>query len=355
LDSRAQPLGPAPKRGPTRDSDRGQAPKIAPAVSAIVSSNARFLGALEAALQVAESQLTVLLIGESGTGKELLARAIHEYSGRTGDFVAVNCAAIPEALLESELFGHERGAFTGAERRRLGRFERAVGGTLFLDEIADMAPPLQAKILRVLESLEIERLGGEQPIPVDVRVIAATNQSVKSGIAARTFREELYYRLAGAVITLPPLRERPDDLTMLARYYLAHYAARYGIDAPSDLNPACDNKCDECWLTPEACKRLREHPWPGNVRELRHAMERAAVIAQTDRILPEHLPLDVLEAEAPSVEDEPENRPLTLRESERHHLSRIVELAGGKRSKAAKLLGIHRNTLRAKMRQHGLS
>jgi len=328
-----------------------------PAVATIVSRNPRFLDALEAALKVANSDLSVLLIGESGTGKELIARAIHEYSPRSqAAFVAVNCAAIPDGLLESELFGHERGAFTGAERRRIGRFERASGGTLFLDEIGDMAPTLQAKILRALEAREIERLGGETTIPIDVRVVAATNRSLKAGISSGAFREDLYHRLAGAVIALPALRERPDDIALLAHYYLAHYAMHYAIDVPVGFGPACDGGCDTCWLTSEACRLLREYPWPGNVRELRHAMERAAILAQTERITSEHLPPDIVRPERDPAKQEAE-RPdhhLTLRDIERQHIVRALELTGGNRSRAADLLGIHRNTLRAKMRQHGL-
>jgi len=332
-------------------------PVLRPAISQLVSRDRAFLEALEVAFEVAQSSLPVVICGESGTGKELLARAIHECSPRVGrPFVAFNCAAIPEQLLESELFGHEKGAFTGAERRRIGRFERASGGTLFLDEIGDMQPALQAKILRVLETREVERVGGDETIAVNVRLLAATNQPIRKAVAEGRFREDLYYRLAGTVVTLPPLRHRPDDITLLARHFLAQYASQYAIAPSCDLSPLCEEVCESCWMTPAACQLLTAYPWPGNVRELRQAVERAVVLARHRRIEPAHLPPEIVDG-ARAIAERPggEGPLVTLREAERRQIAYALAHTNGNRTRAAELLGIHRNTLRTKMREHGLA
>jgi two-component system response regulator HydG len=328
---------------------RGGAPPRRPAApagtaGAFLGESVRLRAALKVARQVSDSTATVLVQGESGTGKELLARVVHESSGRArGPFVAVNCAAIPETLLESELFGHEKGAFTGAAARRVGRFERASGGTLFLDEVGDMSPGMQAKILRALQEEEIERVGGDRTVRVDVRVIAATNRDLGAEVAAGRFREDLYYRLAVVVVHLPPLRERGGDVELLARHYLEHFARKHGR-AVYDLHDG-------------TVELLRSHPWPGNVRQLRNVVERALLVAEGPVLLPGDLPNEVRLGEA-----HPGGAPrhgadgalLPLRELEDRHIRRALALSGGNLGATADLLGIHRNTLRQKLRRlHG--
>lgn len=307
---------------------------------AMVGESPRMLDAFKAVARVARSNATVLIRGESGTGKELIARTLHERSARAGNhFVAVNCAAIPEALLESELFGHEKGAFTGAIARRIGRFERGSGGTVFLDEIGDMSLPLQAKILRVLQEREIERVGGTSPIPVDVRLVAATHRDLEQDVAAGRFREDLYYRLAVVTVQLPALRERGDDLRLLAEHYLAVYAREY-------RRPVRE-------LSPEALAALRSHHWPGNVRQLRNVIESAVLQADGSVLLPAHLPMDALRPRANvSIGDA---QMLTLSELERRHISRVLSESGGQMNVAAEILGIHRNTLRRKLTEYGIA
>ncbi|HEX8432444.1 MAG TPA: sigma 54-interacting transcriptional regulator [Longimicrobium sp.] len=312
--------------------------RVVPA-PAIVGESTGLRAALKVARQVSHSTATVLLHGESGTGKEMLARVIHDESDRArGPFVAVNCAAIPETLLESELFGHEKGAFTGAVGRRAGRFERASGGTLFLDEVGDMSPAMQAKILRVLQEEEIERLGGDRPVPVDMRLVAATNQDLLAEVKAGRFREDLYYRLAVVVVNLPPLRERGDDVELLARHYLEHFARKHGREVRE--------------LDDDAAALLRSFPWPGNIRQLRNVVERASLLAEGTVLFPEHLPDEVRlgPARAASASrDEAELLP--LREVEDLHIRRALALARGNLGATADLLGIHRNTLRQKLRR----
>jgi DNA-binding NtrC family response regulator len=328
-----------PPRGGNTGSRRS--PAVRPAVASFLGESVRLRAALKVARQVSRSTATVLVHGESGTGKELLARIIHDESDRArGPFVAVNCAAIPETLLESELFGHEKGAFTGAAQRRVGRFERSSGGTLFLDEVGDMSPAMQAKILRALQEEEIERVGGDRPIPVDVRVIAATNRDLEAEVAAGRFREDLYYRLAVVVIHLPPLRERGDDVELLARHYLEHFARKHGRGV---------HELDE-----GALELLRSHPWPGNIRQLRNVVERALLMAEGPVLLPEHLPNEVRlgvprAGSAPAYGAEGELLP--LRELEHRHIRRALALARGNLGATAELLGIHRNTLRQKLRR----
>lgn len=309
------------------------------ATDAMVGESPHMLDAFKTIARVARSGATVLIRGESGTGKELIARTIHERSARPGGaFVAVNCAAIPEALLESELFGHEKGAFTGAISRRVGRFERGSGGTVFLDEIGDMSLPLQAKILRVLQEREIERVGGSAPIPVDVRLIAATHRNLEDDVAAGRFREDLYYRLAVITVQLPPLRERGEDLRLLAEHYVARYAREYGRPVHT--------------ISRDALAALRAYHWPGNVRQLRNVIECAVLQADGEILLSSHLPLEALREKAqPASED---SSLLTLSELERRHIKRVLAESGGQMNVAAEILGIHRNTLRRKLTEYGI-
>jgi DNA-binding NtrC family response regulator len=296
--------------------------------------------------RVANSNATVLILGESGTGKELVAAAIHRNSGRAaGPFVAINCAAIPENLLESELFGHEKGAFTGAIARKVGRFERASGGTLLLDEVGDMSLALQAKILRALQEREIERVGGEDRIAVDVRVVAATNKNLRAAITDGTFREDLYFRLAVVTLHLPRLVERGGDLDLLVRHFVALNAARYGRDIRG--------------IARSVLERMREHDWPGNIRELRNVLERAVLMSHGNVLLPEHLPLDQLRSPAsdgglggaPLAGYAPS---LSLADVERLHIREVLVLVNGHLGKASEVLGVHRNTLTRKIREYGL-
>jgi len=299
----------------------------------------------ETVARVARSTTTVLLTGESGTGKEVVARALH-WAGdrRDGPFVAVNCAAIPEHLLESELFGHERGAFTGAVARRVGRFERANGGTLFLDEIGDMSLVLQAKVLRALEDRVVERVGGEGTVPVDVRVIAATNQRLGEHTRTGRFREDLYYRLAVVELELPPLRSRASDIRLLALHFGAHFAALHGKPIRA--------------ISESALRRLEEADWPGNVRELRNVMDRAVLLAHGDVIRSADLRLGRAaprgSAPTPSGESAGYSPELSLEQVESDHIRRVLDSVAGHMAQAADSLGIHRNTLARKVKQYGL-
>ncbi len=306
----------------------------------LVGQSAAMLDVYKLIARVAPSTATVLLLGESGTGKEVVARAIHGSGPRCqGPFVAVNCAAIPENLLESELFGHEKGAFTDAVARKTGRFELAIGGTLFLDEIADMSLALQAKILRAVQEREIERVGGSDVIPVDVRLIAATNRDLRDAIAQGRFREDLYYRLAIVTVNLPRLSDRGDDLLLLTSFFVQEFAARYakGVARISD----------------DALALLRQHDWVGNVRELRNVMERAVLIATDDTLRGEHLP-EELRARPILREEGDAAPPATLAEVEARYIQSVLAQTGGAIGAAAAILGIHRNTLARKVREHGL-
>ncbi len=294
--------------------------------------------------QVAAGKTAVLITGETGSGKELVARAIHNLSPRREQlFVPVNCAAIPTELLESEFFGHVRGAFTGAQRERTGKFELADGGTLFLDEIGDMPYPLQAKLLRVLEEGVIERIGSNKPVKVDVRLLSSTNRDLPASMAAGTFREDLYYRLNVFHIHLPPLRERREDVRHLAASFLSTFGAELGKGQLS--------------LAPEAASVLEQYNWPGNVRELRNLMERAAVLcpgAHIDadlvhRLLP--APSDSVPSEVPA---ESLRLDATLEDIERKLILRALAVANNKKVEAARLLGISERTLWNKMKRHRL-
>ncbi|HEX8696714.1 MAG TPA: sigma-54 dependent transcriptional regulator [Longimicrobium sp.] len=308
----------------------------------LVGSSPELLEVFKTVGRVGPSAATVLVTGESGTGKELVARAVHRVSPRAAaPFVAVNCAAIPEDLLESELFGHERGAFTGAVARKIGRFERAHGGTLFLDEIGDMSLVLQAKILRALQEREVERVGGEERIPLDVRVVAATHRDLSALIAAGDFREDLFYRLAVVRLHLPPLRERPGDLRPLALHYAARFARAYGRPLRA--------------VSEEALERLTAHAWPGNVRELRNVLERAVLLAAGDTLLPEHLEIDARGAPQAAGATLPGYSPdLSMAAVEALHLRVVLEQVGGHFGRAAERLGMHRNTVSRKAVEYGI-
>jgi len=278
----------------------------------------------------------VLITGESGTGKELLARAIHHQSARRDQpFVAVNPAAIAESLMESELFGHEKGAFTGAFQRKLGKFELAQRGTLFLDEIATLRSELQAKLLRVLQEREIERVGGTRAIKIDVRIIAATNADVPAAVRAGTFREDLYYRLNVVHIGVPPLRNRVDDMPLLVDHFVRRYVHESGKRIEG--------------LTPEALELLRSYRWPGNVRELQNVIERAVVLTDGPTIGVDDLPLELSLGVASTLSEET----LPLNEAsdrfEQQMVLRMLDRARGNVSEAARLLGLHRNSLKAKL------
>ncbi|HJQ31663.1 MAG TPA: sigma 54-interacting transcriptional regulator [Pyrinomonadaceae bacterium] len=290
--------------------------------------------------KVAPSDSTVLIRGESGTGKELVARDIHRNSPRaSGPLVAVNCAALTETLLESELFGHEKGAFTGAYARKLGRLELADGGTIFLDEVGEMPTHVQTKLLRVLQEREFERVGGTRPLKVDIRVIAATNQDLDEAIRRGAFRRDLYYRLNVVSLTMPPLRERREDVALLSNYFVAKYGAK------------CKRQING--ISEAARARLAAYDWPGNVRELENAVERAVVMGTTDTILAEDLPEALLEAEPPAGSP-PVKYHEAVKAAKRQLVANALEQAGGDYGEAARLLGIHPNNLHRLIRNLGL-
>jgi DNA-binding NtrC family response regulator len=287
----------------------------------------------------AGSEATVLIQGESGTGKEIIANAIHAQSRRSrGPLVKMNCAAVPETLLESELFGHEKGAFTGADRRRIGRFEQAEGGTLFLDEVCEMHPRLQAKFLRALQEREIERLGGGTTIPVDVRIIAATNRDLHQALEEGALREDLYYRLNVILLRVPPLRERMDDVPILAMHFLRKYAAREHSGTTG--------------IADDAMNVLLGYAWPGNVRELENAIERAVVLGQGPQVRAQDLPPQVHRQSDDQRLSIPAH--LSLEEIEKLAIAQALRLTGGNKSEAAERLGIHRTSLYDRMRRYGI-
>ncbi|OQW65854.1 MAG: sigma-54-dependent Fis family transcriptional regulator [Nitrospira sp. ST-bin4] len=321
-----------------RETEGGVVPSLGTADNrAILTQDpgmARLLSTLEG---VAASQATVLINGESGTGKELLARFIHSRSPRAHrPFIAVNCAALPDGLLESELFGHERGAFTGALIRKIGKFEMAHTGTLLLDEIGEMTMGLQAKLLRVLQEREVDRVGGRDPVPVNIRVIATTNRTLYREVEQNRFREDLYYRLNVFPVTLPPLRERLADIPMLARHFAAAAASRNGLPLPV--------------LSEAALAHLQRLPWKGNIRELENVMERAVLLAGHGVILPEHCPVEIRDAASPPVVPQPGNG--SLWEMERDLIFKTLMRVKDNRTHAAKELGISIRTLRNKLREY---
>ena len=313
--------------------------------------------------RVASQNVNVLVRGESGTGKELVARAIYQHSPRSsGRFLAVNCAAIPEPLLESELFGHEKGAFTGADTKRIGKFEQCNGGTLFLDEVGDMTPLMQSKVLRVLQEQRFERVGGNQTIETDVWIIAATNRDLEQMVAHGQFRADLYYRLNGYTIKLPPLRERLEDIPILVKHFLDCFNEELGKNVTD--------------LSPDALDLLVQYPWPGNVRELQSVLKQALLQTTGPVLLPDFLPQEVRSGMRPLIADgaiEPRSNGLeafvderlrtgsealyaeTLAYMERVLLTRVLRRTQGNQSRAAKVLGITRGSLRTKLRMLGIS
>jgi DNA-binding NtrC family response regulator len=312
----------------------------------ILSKNRRMHEIFELISHVAPTLATVLLEGETGTGKDQAARAIHQVSQRPGAMVAVSCAALPETLLESELFGHEKGAFTGAAGQRKGRFELANGGTLFLDEIGDIPAPMQAKLLRVLQERRFERVGGTESIEVDVRVIAATNRSLKQLVTDGKFREDLFYRLNVVRIDLPPLRERSEDIPLLATYFAQKFAR------PGEATPS---------IEPEAMERLLAHHWPGNIRELENAIERACVTARDGHIRPENLPADVAgtgKQQTPFTVDL--TRPLSdqlaelVASFEEAYLRKALQACHGHVGRCAEICGLSRRSVSDKLASYNI-
>lgn len=309
---------------------------------------------------IAATPTPVLIRGDTGTGKELIARAIYQHSDRaSAPFIAINCAAIPESLLESELFGHERGSFTGADARRIGRFEQAQGGTIFLDEIGDMNLQLQAKLLRVLQEKSIQRVGGKENIPINVRVIAATHRDLELAIQERHFREDLFYRLNVVTITLPRLDERREDIPDMARYFLRKYGPEAGVSAPS--------------ITPEAIALLQQQTWPGNVRELENTVRQALLLARDFTISMEHVRQALARSRKPvsggqqshaayvhdlldRVERGEVSNAFTkmLEDLEPELYAQAIRRAAGNQTKAAEWLGVTRLKMREKLKSFGL-
>ncbi|MBE0585687.1 MAG: sigma-54-dependent Fis family transcriptional regulator [Desulfofustis sp.] len=290
---------------------------------------------------VAPTDATVLITGESGTGKELVANALHQNSPRRdAPFITLNCAALNENLLESELFGHEAGAFTGASGRRRGRFERAHGGTLLLDEIGDMSLPIQSKILRVLQEGEFERLGGTETIKVDVRLLAATHKDLQAMIDAGTFRQDLYFRLSVVPVHLPPLRQRSIDIPELAGVFLQRYARK--------------NQKDIKGFHPEVINLLIQYDWPGNIRELENTIERAVILCLGEQISPHDLPSRLLSKEIHDLGSDQAETTFTLRDMEREMIRSTLEKTGHNKSRTAKILGVARQTLLNKIKEYGL-
>ena len=301
------------------------------------------------ARKVAQSDAVVLITGESGTGKELFASAIHRASPRAqGKFVALNCAAVPETLLEAELFGHERGAFTGAIASRKGRFEQAHGGSLFLDEIGDMSLTAQAKILRVIEERTVERIGGQTSIPVDIRIITATNQPLRENVQRSQFRSDLYYRLNEVRIDIPPLRERREDIALLVKHFIDQFNRQY------------DKRIRGC--SDAAMEFLCRHHWPGNIRELQNVVKCAVLVAEGDLLWLEHIPVDIHNEMRQDRTGEPVATTradslleiMSLEEMEKRHILRILESTGWNKSQSSQILKISRPTLDRKIDRYGL-
>jgi DNA-binding NtrC family response regulator len=335
--------GIAKKRALVRELEAARARLAGSNDTEIVGRSPVMVRLLERVDTVAASDASVLLSGESGTGKELVARRIHARSPRVAaPFVAINCGAFPETLLEAELFGHERGAFTGAVKRRAGRFKAAHGGTLFLDEIGEMPLPAQAKLLRAVQSGVIEPLGTNDSEQVDVRIVSATNRDLRKAIAEGRFREDLYYRLNVVGVHLPPVRERQGDLPILVHHFLGRFVPA-GAQIPEISVPA--------W------QALSVYPFPGNVRELEHAVKHAVVLARGGTIAPEHLPDDIVRVATATSANGGSVGPLALvlKHAEREHLLKALAMAEGKRMRAADLLGISRKNLWEKLRAHGIS
>ena len=305
----------------------------------IIGSSSQMAELLELIGYVAPTEATVLITGESGTGKELVAETLHRNSERSEQpFIKVNCAALAENLLESELFGHEKGAFTGADRQRDGTFVQADGGTLFLDEIGETSAAMQVKLLRVLQEGELQRVGGDKTITVDVRIIAATNRDLEREVEAGRFREDLYYRLNVVTLEVPPLRERPGDTKLLAEHFIARFAEKNRRTVES--------------VSKECLDHLSAYPWPGNVRELENAIERGVILMRGNHLTEKSLPLAVQK----HFQDSPEShsaKPATLQEAEKELIRQTLKETGGNKSEAARRLGITRKTLQNKLQKYG--
>jgi DNA-binding NtrC family response regulator len=300
--------------------------------------------------QLATNDATVLIQGETGTGKELVSKAIHNLSSRREvGFLPINCGALPETILESELFGHEKGAFTNAIKLKYGLIEQAAGGTLFLDEIEEMSPALQVKLLRAIQEKEVLRVGGDRPIPVDFRLIAATNVDLRERMEQKLFRADLFYRLSVVVVDLPPLRARRGDIPLLTHHFLTLYAEKGGQRARD--------------ITPEALMVLKAYAWPGNVRELEHAIHQAVLLSTGEKIsikdLPEHIVTSVSDREVPDLQGGPDFTDMSMREArerfERQYLEKMLTRAGGRVAEAARRAGINRQNFYEKMKRYGIS
>ena len=317
----------------------------------IIGKTPQILTVLRQVDKIANTAAKVLICGETGTGKDLIAQALHQNSDRSeNEMVSINCAAIPDLLLESELFGHERGAFTDAKTRHIGKFERAHNGTLFLDEVGDMPLPLQAKLLRAVETGEIERLGGTKPIPVDARIVVATHNNLAEAVENGTFRKDLYYRLNAVSLSLPPLRDRREDISVLAEYFVKKHCKTYAQPVRK--------------VVPETLARLQNYPWPGNVRELENALIHAVILADGEAILPVHLPEEILAFQKPQVTapkpiympENPQNTPFPLGTSlkavEENFILATLAWQNGNRTKTAKILGISIRTLQNRLKDY---
>ena len=328
-----------------KDGEAGNIEEACPAAMEIITQDPAILAILKLLKNVARSKSTILIYGESGTGKELFARYVYRHGSRKNmPFVAVNCAAIPHNLLESEMFGYEKGAFTGALQKKAGRFELAHGGTLLLDEISEMDIQLQAKLLRVIQESEVDRLGGKAPVPIDVRIIATTNAELKQRIGEKTFREDLYYRLNVIPVKIPPLRERSRDIALLVEHFLNKYSHINGRQKPE--------------LTNDSFDVVKNYPWPGNVRELENVMERAVLVCNSNLITPEHLSLEyvmgaITAAPAGNAGHTAAGEDQTLRDMEKSLIFDTLNKVQGNRTKASKILGISVRTMRNKLHEYG--
>jgi two-component system response regulator HydG len=309
-------------------------------LSNIIGKSKKMKEVFEILAMAAPSDATVLIRGESGTGKELIANAIHQNSPRVGNpFIRVNCAALPEPLLESELFGHERGAFTGAVSMRKGRFELANGGSIFLDEISEMSPAMQARLLRVLQEQEFDRVGGMKTVKVDVRVISATNKDLELEVKEGRFREDLFYRLNVISVPLPPLRERKEDIPLLAEHFLLVFSEK--------------NRRVIKGFQPKTLDLFMRHDWPGNVRELENTIERSVIMTRSESISPGDLPMNIQALSGDLEEDNTGVRPgWSMKEVERDLIIKTLEQTGGNKTKAAEILGINRKTLQNKLKEY---
>jgi len=337
-------LGKALERQSLRDANALLTSELGDRYAAIVGESPQMRGVVDVARRAAPSAATILLLGESGTGKEVIARAVHRWSDRADQpFVVVNCVALSEELLESELFGHEKGAFTGAHQQKRGKLEVAHGGTVFLDEIGDIRPSLQAKLLRVLQDQTFERVGGTRPIRADVRFVAATNRDLRAAVRDGLFRLDLYYRLDVVSLTLPPLRERPGDVPALAQ----HFLERFRRELKRDLRG----------LTPEALACLRRYGWPGNVRELENVVERAAVLAEGPEIGPRDLPAEIRETGLADgmARESARSYHAAVEEFKRGLIATTLRRTGGNRTRAARVLGLQRTYLARLIRDLGLA